>query len=220
MMALPSCPAWRHFVDLLRKVKRPALVVRLLELASGDALPELQALADASKRKTASQNPVRHFPLRGQTGCCHPPAPRGCRQNAVILLSDDYGAQAVQAVLDARREDDATVLAMPSDRHSRIAPLSPAGVSGLEHAAKRASITRAQQVMHRQWKSEHFSSHYLWPQGRGAENVDDIREGVCTRIAELFPHVPKEQILIEQFCAVICPTHSAMTMKMPTTSVR
>ena len=44
-------PGMEHFVDLLRKVKRPALVVRLLELASGDALPELQALADASKGK-------------------------------------------------------------------------------------------------------------------------------------------------------------------------
>ena len=38
-------PGMEHFVDLLRKVKRPALVVRLLEHASGDALPELQALA-------------------------------------------------------------------------------------------------------------------------------------------------------------------------------
>ena len=44
-------PGMEHFVDLLRKVKRPALVVRLLERASGDALPELQALADASKGK-------------------------------------------------------------------------------------------------------------------------------------------------------------------------
>lgn len=53
--------------------------------------------------------------------------------------------------------------------------------------------------MHRQWKSEHFSSHYLGPKGVEPKNGDDIQEALRTRIAELFPHVPKEQILIEQF---------------------
>ena len=31
-------PGMEHFIDLLRKVKRPALVVRLLERASGEQL--------------------------------------------------------------------------------------------------------------------------------------------------------------------------------------
>lgn len=44
-------PGMEHFVDLVRKVKRPALVVRLLERASGGTLPELLALADAAKGK-------------------------------------------------------------------------------------------------------------------------------------------------------------------------
>ena len=111
-------PGMEHFVDLLRKVKRPALVVRLLEHASGDALPELQALADAAKGKLPVESRQAFFH-------CVAKLDDPIRQRLedaverVILLGDDYGAQAVQAVLDARREDDAAVLEAPSDRYSR-----------------------------------------------------------------------------------------------------
>lgn len=193
-------PGMEHFVDLLRKVKRPALVVRLLERASGDALPELQALADASKGKLPVESRQAFFHCVAKLDA----AIRQRLEDAVervILLSDDYGAQAVQAVLDARREDDATVLAMPSDRHSRALHLYLLQEFPEAGARREARFDHAEheQVMHRQWKSEHFSSHYLGPKGVEPKNGDDIQEALRTRIAELFPHVPKEQILIEQF---------------------
>ena len=193
-------PGMEHFVDLLRKVKRPALVVRLLEHASGDALPELQALADAAKGKLPVESRQAFFH-------CVAKLDDPIRQRLedaverVILLGDDYGAQAVQAVLDARREDDAAVLAAPSDRHSRALHLCILQEFPEAGARREARFDQAEheQVMHRQWKSEHFSSHYLGPKGVEPKSGDDIEETLRTRIAELFPHVPKEQILIEQF---------------------
>lgn len=53
--------------------------------------------------------------------------------------------------------------------------------------------------MHRQWKSDHYSSHYLGPKGVVPKTGVDVQEVLRTRIAELFPKVPKDQILIEQF---------------------
>jgi len=193
-------PGMEHFIDLLRKVKRPALVVRLLERASGDALPELQALADAAKGKLPVESRQAFFH-------CVAKLDAAIRQRLedvverVLLLGDDYGAQAVQSVLDERREDDAAVLEVPSDRHSRalhLCILQEFPEAGVRREA-RFDQAEHEQVMHRQWKSDHFSSHYLGPKGVEPQKVDDVQETLRTRIAELFPHVPKEQILIEQF---------------------
>jgi hypothetical protein len=193
-------PGMEHFVDLLRKVKRPALVVRLLERASGDALPELQALADAAKGKLPVESRQAFFHCVAKMDA----AIRQRLENVVervILLGDDYGAQAVQSVLDERREDDAAVLEAPSDRHSRALHLCILQEFPEAGARREARFDQAEheQVMHRQWKSDHFSSHYLGPKDVEPKNDGDVQETLRTRIAELFPHVPKDQILIEQF---------------------
>lgn len=193
-------PGMEHFIDLLRKVKRPALVVRLLERASGEQLPELQALADAAEGKLPVESRQAFFHCTAKLDA----AIRQSLENVVervLLLGDDYGAQAVQSVLDERREDDAAVLEMPSDRHSRalhLCILQEFPEVGVRREA-RFDQAEHEQVMHRQWKSDHFSSHYLGPKGVEPQKVDDVQETLRTRIAELFPHVPQDQILIEQF---------------------
>jgi hypothetical protein len=53
--------------------------------------------------------------------------------------------------------------------------------------------------MHRQWKSENFSSHYLGPKGIEPKVDADVKDVLCTRIAALYPKVTADQILIEQF---------------------
>ena len=193
-------PGMEHFIDLLRKVKRPTLVVRLLERASGEPLPELHALAEAAKGKLPVES--RHAFFH-----CVAKLDAAIRQRLedvverVLLLGDDYGAQAVQSVLDERREDDAAVLEAPSDRHSRALHLCILQEFPEAGARRETRFDQAEheQVMHRQWKSDHFSSHYLGPKGVEPQQVDDVQETLRTRIAELFPHVPQDQILIEQF---------------------
>ena len=54
-------------------------------------------------------------------------------------------------------------------------------------------------MIHRQWKSENYSSHYLGPKGV-VPCVDAGVEAVLrTRIAALFPQIAPDQILIEHF---------------------
>jgi hypothetical protein len=74
----------------------------------------------------------------------------------VVLLDDEYGAQAVQSLLNEQDGDDAAFLAMPSDRYSRARYL------WLRQEFPEAGATREQrfdhaerkQVNQRQWKSE------------------------------------------------------------------
>ncbi|KSO09274.1 hypothetical protein [Pseudomonas aeruginosa] len=193
-------PGMEHFVDLVRKVKRPALVVRLLERASGGTLSELLALADSAKGKLPVESRQAFFHCAAKLDA----AIRQRIEDAVervMLLGDDYGAQAVQSLLDERRDDDAAVLEMPSDRFSRALHLCILQEFPEAGARREVRFDQAEheQVMHRQWKSEHFSSHYLGPKGVKPKNDGDVQETLRTRIAELFPHVPKDQILIEQF---------------------
>jgi hypothetical protein len=193
-------PYLEHLVTLARKAKRPALLLMLVERAADTTLPEVAALVEAAKgvlpipARKALFHIVAKLPLDKQQRIEH-------AAELVVLLDDEYGAQAVQSLLDENVEDDAAVLAAPTDRYSRalylhlLQEFPSAGVKA-EHRFEHAERL---QVMHRQWKSENFSSHYLGPKGIEPKIDADVKEVLRTRIAALYPKVAPDQILIEQF---------------------
>jgi hypothetical protein len=92
-------------------------------------------------------------------------------------------------------------LATPSDRYSRALHLCLRQDFPEVGAKRDQRFDNAErlQVMHRQWKSENYSSHYLGPKGV-VPSIDADVEGVLRgRISALFPQVASDQILIEQF---------------------
>lgn len=193
-------PGMQHFVTLLRKVKRPGLVLLLVERASNTLLPELSALTDAAKGI---------LPIQSRKAMFHAVAKLSAdvqqrierAAERVVLLDDEYGAQAVQSLLDEQDVGDAAILAMPSDRYSRALHLCLLQDFPENGAKREQRFDHAErlQVMHRQWKSENYSSHYLGPKGV-VPKVDANAEDVLrARIAALFPQVAPDQILIEQF---------------------
>ena len=193
-------PNAENFVSLVRKVARPGLLVDLLERASATALPELKALAEAAKGKLPVESRQALFHAVGKL----PAAAQysiECAAERVMLLDDDYGAQAVLSLLNEDRADDAAVLAAPSDRYSRALYLHLLQDFPEQGARRDERFDQAEhlQVMHRQWKSDHYSSHYLGPKGIVPKTGPDVQEILRVRIAELFPKVLKDQILIEQF---------------------
>lgn len=193
-------PNLEHFVGLLRKVTRPGLVVQFLERASATDLPELQALADAAKGKlpVESRQSIFHAVAKLEASV-QQTIERAAER--VMLLEDDYGEQAIRSVLKEDRDDDAAVLAMPSDRYSRALYLCVLQEFPAKGARREERFDQAEhlQVMHRQWKSDHYSSHYLGPKNVMPKTGTEVQDVLRTRIAELFPKVPKDQILIEQF---------------------
>ncbi|EPW2942153.1 hypothetical protein ACWKBT_001476 [Pseudomonas aeruginosa] len=193
-------PGMQHFVTLLRKAKRPGLVLLLVERASNTLLPELSALTDAAKGI---------LPIQSRKAMFHAVAKLSAdvqqrierAAERVVLLDDEYGAQAVQSLLDEQDVGDAAILAMPSDRYSRalhLCLLQDFPESGAKREQRFDHAERLQ-VMHRQWKSENYSSHYLGPKGVAPKSDANVEEVLRARIAALFPQVAPDQILIEQF---------------------
>ena len=111
-------PNAENFVSLVRKVARPGLLVDLLERTSATALPELRALAEAAKGKLPIESRQAFFHAVGKLAGTAQYSIK-CAAERVMLLDDDYGAQAVLSLLNEERADDAAVLAAPSDRYSR-----------------------------------------------------------------------------------------------------
>ena len=193
-------PNAENFVSLVRKVTHPGLLVDLIERTSATALPELKRMVEvANGGKLPIESRKAFFHAVGELE--ETTLNRiECAAERVMLLDDDYGAQAVLSLLNEDRADDAAVLAAPSDRYSRALYLHLLQDFPEQGARRDERFDQAEhlQVMHRQWKSDHYSSHYLGPKGIVPKTGPDVQEILRVRIAELFPKVLKDQILIEQ----------------------
>ena len=193
-------PCLEHFVMLVRRAKRPGLALCLVERASGTSLPEVAAMTDAANGILATQSRKAMFLSVAK---CSTDVQQRIEWAAerIVLLDDEYGAQAVQSLLDERDTSDAAVMATPSDRYSRALYLCLLQDFAQAGAARDQRFDNAErlQVMHRQWKSENYSSHYLGPKGVVPTLDSDVQEVLRSRISALFPQVATDQILIEQF---------------------
>ena len=194
-------PNAENFVSLVRKVTHPGLLVDLIERTSATALPELKRMVEvANGGKLPIESRKAFFHAVGELE--ETTLNRiECAAERVMLLDDDYGAQAVLSLLNEDRADDAAVLAAPSDRYSRALYLHLLQDFPAQGVRRDERFDQAEhlQVMHRQWKSDHYSSHYLGPKGIVPKTGPDVQEILRVRIAELFPKVLKDQTLIEQF---------------------
>ena len=188
-----------HFVHITRKVQRPMLLRVLLESTYGQTIPAAQALTDEAKGSLpiASRNAL--FVLVAAMG----PNVQARLERAaerIALLADEYGDLAVNELMDAGNPADAAILAVPSDRYSRALYLyldqacSTSGVAEyrFDHAESRHHLLR-------QFQSEKYSSHYLGPKGVQPELGVSAEACLKQRLAELFPQVKAEDILVEPF---------------------
>lgn len=193
-------PNAEHFVSLVRKVSHPELLVDLIERASDTEFPELKALVQAAKGKLPVESRQVFFHSVGKMAA-NARHRIECAAERVMLLDDEYGVQSVLSLLNEDDVDDAAVLALPSDRYSRALYLYLLQEFPAQGARSDVRFDQAEhlQVMHRQWKNDQYSSHYLGPKGVVPKAGAEIQEQFRTRIAELFPKVPKDEILIEQF---------------------
>lgn len=193
-------PCLEHFVTLVRKSKRPAFVLTLVERAGGIPLAEIEALVETAKGALSIPARKAFFQAVARLGV-HEQHRIECAAERIVLLDDEYGVQAVQSLLDEEDERDAAALETPTDRYSRALHLFLLQEYPEAGAKREQRFDHAErlQAMHRQWKSESFSSHYLGPKGIEPRIDAAVEEQLRARIAELFPKVSPDQILIEQF---------------------
>jgi hypothetical protein len=195
-------PCMNYFVTLLRKSKRPALVVKLVACAVGDTLPEISTLVEAAKDTVAAPARKVIFQAIAKLDIIEQQRIEQAAER-ILLLADEYGVQAVRSLLDEQDPGDAAVLAIPTDKYSRALHLYLLQEYPERGTKREQRFDHAErlQAMHRQWKSESYSSHFLGPKGVVPIIVSDVEDVLLrNRIAELFPEITADQILIEQFC--------------------
>jgi hypothetical protein len=193
-------PSMERFVTLVRKCKRPALVLALVERAGPCSLPALATLVAAAKGTLALAARRSLFEAVAALDAAHRQRIEHAAER-VVLLGDDYGAQAVQSLLDEIDTGDAAVLAAPADRCSRALHLCLRQDFPEEGAPPEQRFEHAErlQVMHRQWKSEDYASHYVGPKGVVPRRLSEIEDVLRSRIAALFPQIAPEEVLLQQF---------------------
>jgi len=193
-------PHLEHFVRLVRRVKRPALLRSLVENANGGELVMLAAL-------TGGANGTLQLPTRNALFTLVSSLPDGVQSRLrdaaerILLLGDEYGAQAVKDMLDPGDPADAAVLLAPTDKLSQALHLFlsqeyPA-VTGSDD--RRFDHAEARQEMLRESVSRKYSSHYLGPKGIDPKLGADIDQALRQRLFELFPDINPTDMLVEVF---------------------
>lgn len=200
-----TLPGMEHFVALVRKSKRPTLLIHLVESISLTPLAEVltcpfpdKAVLPLAKRDTFF-NAVSSLPMAN-----HVLIERAAEQ--IVLLADLHGRTAVMSLMNEHNPNDQMIIQEPTDPYSRALYLYLRCHHPEPHAKADDRFEQAQhiQVMNQQWKSANYSSHYLGPQ-HVEPNLNDTAENKLRhRIAELYPRVPADQILID--CFVQQPT--------------
>lgn len=193
-------PHLEHFIQMTRKVKRPALIGRLLEGCAGGTLPAIRAVTDAAKEGLSI--PLRDALFTAVAELDHATQARVERAaERVNLLSDEYGALAVSDLLDMNEPGDAHILDAPTDRFSKALYLYNCQEYPGQGQQRddRFDHAEARQAMLQQMKSEKYSSLYLGPKGAQPELGAAAEETLKRRLTELFPHILAEDILVESF---------------------
>lgn len=193
-------PHLEHFILMTRKVKRPALIGRLLEGCVGGTLPALRALTDAAKEGLSI--PLRDAVFSAVAELDDATQARVERAaERVNLLSDEYGALAVSDLLDMNEPGDAHILDAPADRFSKALYLyiRQEYPGEGEQRDDRFDHAEARQAMLQQMQSEKYSSLYLGPKGAQPELGAAAEETLKNRLTELFPHIRADDILVESF---------------------
>lgn len=217
-------PQMEHFVWLVRKVRRAPLLVALAQSVNGGPLPAIEAVAESAKGALpiASRNVVYE-----SVAALHHNVQARLERAAerVNLLCDDFGALAVNDLLDANDPKDATLFETPSDKFSRALHLylCQAYRAGTDKCDDRFDHAEARQVMLQQSLSEKYSSHYLGPKGVVPTLDESAETSFKQRLCALFPQIAAEDILVERFehrdfsqpdCPIVLYTLSALFNRM------
>ena len=163
-------PHLEHFVQLARRVQRPALLRALVEGVIGNPLAPLRELTEDANGSLPI--PSRNAVFAIVAGLAHADHARIERAaERVNLLCDEYGTLAAGTLLDASNPHDAEILESPTDKFSRSLYLYLRQEFPIaeEDCDNRFDHAETQQAMFQQSQSDRYSSHYVGPKGAQPE---------------------------------------------------
>lgn len=197
-------PHMEHFVTLARRVKQPQRLIALVQAVCEAAVPP--DLIDAARAAKAALIPAQRRKFY-QWMATLPPEDLvkiELASDRISALKDEFGIQAVFALLDKENESDAAALADPTDKFTRALHLFLAQQYQTDPASPDRRFEQAewQQSINHQWSNQEYANHYLGPKAAepkpDAEIVNQLRE----RIAALFEGIAPGEILVHHFTRV------------------
>ena len=194
-------PTMEHFVGLMRHLNTPFLAVRLLESISQTALPQLRALTETASGTLNMAERYCVFQVVATLRANVQQQIELLSERVMLLGEDAAGVQAIHALLEPHLPEDRHILMTRSNRYSRALHLClmQECTEQAHQCDRRFTQAEHLQVMHRHWKSELYSSHYLGPKGVVAHMSNQIENRLRQRLTELFSWAEDTHVLIDAF---------------------
>jgi len=189
-----------HFVKLVRRVRRPALLQDLLDHAAGSTAPVAVLTEASGQLPIASRNAV--FAAVAEYSIAIQARLERVAER-IVLLCDESGAQAMCEVLDdgsSAATDSGASIPVPDDKFTLALWLYLRQESATPGARDRHfDHAEIRQEMLRQAQAGKYSSHYLGPKDVQPLLDDDTQAALRARLVAQFPQIDPQDIVIEAF---------------------
>lgn len=188
-------PSMAHYTAFVLKCKRPSVLNRLhaycgAEVEVSDGAFKNSLLPIAKRRNLFEQ-------IATASAEVHSRLEQVCER--VHLLDDPLGGQAIESMLVAPGDQD--VIASPTNRRTKAMHLYLEQEAPLQGAQADSRFDHAErtQAMYRQWRNHAHATHYLLAGGAQIQFNEHVEENLRQRIAQAFPAISAQQILIDHF---------------------
>ena len=184
-------PDMGHYVTLVRKIKHRALVAQWLHHLHTEELPGIEW----DHKVCASYKQSLFTVVAGLSGAIRQRLEEAAQR--VLLLSDDFGCEAVKSLLSEDIDAEQQAVAAAGDKYGRALYLYLCRLADDKDRRFEQAETARQQ--NKQWKSEAYASHFRGPKAVEITLDDALKEKLKTAIAAIYPQAPLHDVVIEHF---------------------
>lgn len=184
-------PDMGDYVTLVRKIRHRALVTQWLQYLHSEELPVIEWEHKVCARYKQSLFTV----VAGLSGAIRQRLEEAAQR--ILLLSDDFGCEAVKSLLNEDDESEQQAVAAAGDKYGRALYLYLCRLADDKDRRFEQAETARQQ--NKQWKSENYASHFRGPKAVGIALDDTLKEKLKTAIAAIYPDAPLSDVVIEHF---------------------
>jgi hypothetical protein len=184
-------PDMGHYVTLVRKIKHRALVAQWLQHLHPDPLPTIEW----EHKVCTSYKQSLFTVVAGLPGATRQRLEEAAQR--ILLLSDDFGCEAVKSLLSEDDEAEQQAVADAGDKYGRALYLYLCRLA--DDSDRRFEQAETARQQNKQWKSEAYASHFRGPKGLDIALDEVLKDKLKEAIAAIYPDAPLHDVVIEHF---------------------
>ena len=184
-------PDMGNYVALVRKIQHRPLMTQWLRYLHPEDLPAVEW----NHKVCASYKQSLFTAVAGLSGSIRQRLEEAAQR--ILLLSDDYGCEAVKSLLAEDDEAEQKAVAAAGDKYGRALYLYLRRFA--HHEDRRFEQAETTRQQNKQWKSEAYASHFRGPKAVDITLDDTLKDKLKTAIAVIYPQAPLHDVVIEHF---------------------